>query len=144
VDAITQTAYARIAGVDPPRIDPRTGLEEAKARIRVVSTSLFHCLPGGHRVELGENFLVVYISDLKKILEGELETATAAEQAEVDREHARQVARWEAKNEGADPRTNPISREASFQHVMGRPMRCIESVKVLEDHKVEERKSAKS
>jgi hypothetical protein len=135
VDAITQTAYARIAGVDPPRIDPRTGLEEQKQRVRVVSRATLHVLPGGHLVEQGESIFEAYVSNVKKIREHELENATPAQLAEVDREHQRQVARWREKNPGASERTNPISREASFQHVMGRPMRCIETVEILEDRK---------
>jgi hypothetical protein len=135
VDAIMQTAYARLAGVDPPRIDPRTGIEEQKQRVRVVSRATVHVLPGGHLVEQGESFVEMYVSDIKKTREGEVENATAAELADVKREHDRQLVRWREKNPGADERTNPISREAAFQHVMGRPMRCIESLDVVEDRK---------
>jgi hypothetical protein len=132
MDVIMQTAYAKMAGIDPPKFDPRTGQEEPKRRVRVVMPSTtMHVVPGGHRLEQGENFIIVYESDLAKMMANELETATEGDLRDVRREYDRQVERWRTKNEGADMRTCPVSFEAAFQHVMGRAMRCITEIEDL-------------
>jgi hypothetical protein len=132
MDPITAVAFSKIARIDPPRIDPRTGLEEAKVRALVKCIPLLQVLPGGHLVKKGENYIEAYVSDLRKI-EALVETATETELGDVQREYERQMKKWRKENRNVPERACPINPEAAFHHVMGRDRLPLESVEVLKD-----------
>lgn len=136
MSTITAAAMARLAKMDPPRINPRTMLEEAKIRILVRCRPIMQVLSGGHIARhvaddgTRDNFFTVYESDAEKIM-ADVETATAADMAEVTREHDRAVKRWLEANEGAKMDVCPCSMEGAFQHVMGRSMLPLESCEIV-------------
>lgn len=143
MDALTQTAYARLAGIDPPRIDPMTGEEEAKVHLRIKCRPRSQVLPGGaivhresgvddhgkpattpdgHPLEGARyNFATVYETDAQAI-EKLVETATEEELTRVEAEYDRRCRAWAKANGGeeADMEACPHSREEAFAWVMGR------------------------
>lgn len=145
MDEITAATLAKLVGTDPPRIDPVTGEPENKMRVRLEVRPLLQVLPGGHTAKrvtgLGpdgqpepqgrSNFFIVFRSEARE-LEMLVESATDKELEDVEREYDRRVKKWlEKEGESADINACPHSREAAFEHVMGRSMRPIVALEVL-------------
>lgn len=149
MDALQQTAFAKIAGVDPPLFNPRTGKEERKHRIRVRCRPLHQVLPGGHMVERVTgidadgndtddpdegryNFLInVYTSHLEQ-MRRLVEDASDDDLYRVELEIENRMARWRKKNPEADEATCPHSREAAFFYVMNRDIKPLIDIEVLD------------
>jgi len=144
MDEITRAAFTKLAGIDPPKVDPRTGREERKVRIAVTCRPLQQVLPGGHLVERvtgfgadGEeldpedtearhfNILSVYESDLRIIRRDCVESVSDRELEMIELDYERSVDAWRDKNKDATMDECPHSREASFHRVMRRDMRPI-------------------
>jgi hypothetical protein len=130
-DHLAQTAFAKIARVDPPRVDLRTGLPERQHRIRVICRPLNQVLPGGHMVESGENFLFVYTTELGAI-RLLVEQATEDDWRRVRTENDRRVRKWQSDNPESSMDMCPHSIEAAFEYVMERSMRPLEKVEELD------------
>jgi hypothetical protein len=152
VSLAQQYAYARLAGIDPPKFDPVTGAEEGKVRLRIRCRPTSQVLPGGvivHRESgIGEdgkpadledrpgfNFAEVYESDAV-LIEALVETATDEELARVEGEYERRCRAWAKANGGdeANMETCPHSREEAFAWVMGRGMLPLLSAERLGDN----------
>lgn len=120
MEDIVQNAYAKMAGMDPPRRVPRV-------RVRIVNKSTGHCV-AGHALERGENIIEVYADEVKGI-EAQVEDI-ASHQLKVAREKLdRAVASWKA--DGFDPKTAPFSLESMIRDVTGRDPKPFEAVEVL-------------
>lgn len=150
MNGLQQAAYARLAGIDPPKLNPVTGEEEGKVRLRIRCRPTSQVLPGGvivHRESgIGEdgspaaldgkpgfNFVEVYASDAASI-EALVETAKEEELARVEAEYERRCRAWAKANGGeeADMETCPHSREEAFAWVMDRDMRPLLSAERLD------------
>lgn len=167
MDPITSAAYARMAGVDAPKINPRTGEEESKVRIRVEVRPMTQVLPGGHLAyrstgvndkgeevfdaqgnpdpEARSNFFIAYESDVAA-MKRLVEDVTDEQLAQVEREFDRRVKQWLADNGGdeADLTRCPVSRESAFRWVMGRDMRPIIALEELGEEPKGTKKGSKA
>lgn len=129
-------ANARTARVDPPRYNPRTGLEEARVRVRFRVRPTMQVLPGG---VLGyaepspgvfDNVAEMYESEAADLLKL-VEDATPEQLAEVERDLERQLDAIHAKH---GPDMGPpldVNFYASFERILKRSIRPVIEAEIL-------------
>lgn len=125
------TAAAKMANVDPPRIDRATGAEERLVTIRFTCSPILQVMPNGTLATQGENTLDCYVSQLPAI-EAMVEDATEADLEAVRQCMGRQTRRWAEKNPGVDRGACPVSFEGAFREIMERDRRPLSNLEILD------------
>lgn len=148
MDAMQRTAYAKLAGIDPPLINPLTGDEQALVRLSVTPRSLMYIIPGGQlvygrevkrdadgneteTVNTGENYVSLYQAHADATLEL-VEDAPPELMKRARNELEIQRANWLEANEGLTLAECPCNFPAAFAHVAQRSLKPLLSAEVIE------------
>lgn len=124
-------AMARAARIDPPKFDPKTGVEEKQVVVRVRCLGTMQIAPGGHLIYAQgpdgtpDNYVTMYESQAAATL-ALVEDATPAQRAEVERHLEREMLRWKRENpEKARDGGSPvyIHYYSAFAYIMDRDHR---------------------
>lgn len=121
MDQIVQSAYARMARMDPPRVGV------ARVRVRIVNRTEGHAVCG-HVLAEGENVIEVYEDEVPG-LKAQVEKLTPHESRVATDMYERAVKEWQA--EGNDPKRAPYSIEGFVRKVTSRDPKPFDSVEVL-------------
>lgn len=127
MDALQKLALARMARVDPPPFDVRTGEPYGVIRVAVTSHTDGQVIPGGHRAMSGEGVFEIYESQLGD-LEALVDPASASDLDRVRADYEHHVSECES---GRNERPYLPSIPASYRRLFHRDMLPFSMVEVL-------------